>query len=230
MDKFWDGLKHSSAFSFYFDEEGKIIPTEETAYMLYEADVFPFTVFAKELQSLNDYCFMLIGQVEQETQERDMEQKEMENRVKMGAAEYEWMISAELETGKWKWLSDITIPYAVILLYAFLEKTMKYVFHIFEEENRFSERPRIKRPYLYSWIGGILGMSPEEVQEKYPKAFAILDECRRLRNNFAHECLEGVKLSGDYVSQERTLSPSFRLIDFINVITFLLNKTEEKYL
>lgn len=53
MDKFWDGLKHSSAFSFYFDEKGKIIPTEETAYMLYEADVFPFTVFAKELQSMS---------------------------------------------------------------------------------------------------------------------------------------------------------------------------------
>ena len=87
----------------------------------------------------------------------------------MGAAEYEWMISAELETGKWKWLSDITIPYAVILLYAFLEKTMKYVFHIFEEENRFSERPRIKRPYLYSWIGGntwdVIGGGSGEISE-----------------------------------------------------------------
>ena len=91
----------------------------------------------------------LLGQVEQETQERDMEQKEMENRVKMGAAEYEWMISAELETGKWKWLSDITIPYAVILLYAILEKTMKYVFHIFEEDTIDSTYSLFYEPLLH---------------------------------------------------------------------------------
>ncbi|MGI6012190.1 MAG: hypothetical protein ACOX8H_11970 [Ruminococcus sp.] len=229
MNKFWDGLKHSSAFSFAFDGQGKTVQAEETEYFLYEAGSFPFVIFEEELHALNDYCYMLATQVEREAQRQRERKKEMEIQRQDRSIDDEWLMSAESERGKWSWLSDITIPYTVILLHSFLEKTMKYIFDVFDKENRFTDRPLIKRPYLYSWICSVLGMSKKEFEREYPSVFCILDECRKIRNNFAHESLEGVRLDGDYAYEERKLDPSFRLIDFISAITFILHETEKMY-
>ncbi len=66
MDYFFEGLEHSSAFGFLFDEQGKFVPVKETCYQLYESDYYPFAEFADELRALNDYCFLIAQAVNQE--------------------------------------------------------------------------------------------------------------------------------------------------------------------
>ena len=43
-------------------------------------------------------------------------------------------------------------------------------------------------------------MDEEKFQEKYGEVYDILDECRKIRNHFAHANLEGVEESDeDYI-------------------------------
>lgn len=46
----------------------------------------------------------------------------------------------------------------------------------------------------------IFEMDEEKFQEKYGEVYDILDECRKIRNHFAHDNLEGVEESDeDYI-------------------------------
>lgn len=73
-------------------------------------------------------------------------------------------------------------------------------------------------------------MDEEAFREKYSEIYDILDECRKVRNHFAHDNLEGVGESDeDYVYEERELQKSFRLVDFITVISSILYEIEEIY-
>ena len=57
-----------------------------------------------------------------------------------------------------------------------------------------------------------------------------MDECRKVRNHFGQDNLEGVGESDeDYVYEERELQKSFRLVDFITVISSILYEIEEIY-
>lgn len=46
-------------------------------------------------------------------------------------------------------------------------------------------------------------MDEEKFQEKYGEVYDILDECRKIRNHFAHDNLEGVEeWDEDYIYEE----------------------------
>ena len=234
MNEFWNGLKHSSAFCFTFDEQGKPVDVEKTDYILYQGTIFPFDIFGDELWSLNDYCYGIVKLLEQE-EEKCLERRK---RIESGAyantygfTDYEWFSSIASEEYKREWIADVMIPHLIILLYSFLEKTMNHIYKLFEEEGRISFRPKGKIPYLYRYLCSILGKSVEEFHEEYSDLYDILDQCRIIRNNFAHDNLEGVVMEGkrDYAYETRKLSLTFRLIDFISVITLLIYETEKIY-
>lgn len=230
MDKFWDGLKHSSAFLFHFDEDGECVQLEETDYILYEGNEFPFIIFGDELHSLNDYCYGIVEQVEKEV-ERWSERKNEISKNVYDSENYELLMGIESENYKWEWISDITSSHLVILLYSFLEKTMKYLYKMFIEEGRITFECGVKRPRLYMWLYNIFGKKEEEFKAAYSDIFEILEQCRMIRNNFAHDNLEGVERESDqdYAYETRKLAPSFRLIDFISVITLVLYEVEKIY-
>mgnify|MGYP001623178734 CR=1 FL=1 len=65
-------------------------------------------------------------------------------------------------------------------------------------------------------------MDEEKFQEKYGEVYDILDECRKIRNHFAHDNLEGVEeWDEDYIYEEWELKESFCLVDFIAVILII---------
>lgn len=236
MVDFWNGLKHSSAFLFGFGDHGEIIQADKTDYILYEASVFPFVIFEDELKAINDYCYTVFQAVRQERQTRTDEKDEAKRLIESGqfndTPEYtscELMMGLDSEEYKWEWLSDITIPHMVILLYSFLEKTVKYVYKIFREEKRIEHYSSIKKPKLYKGIYGILDLSEDDFKMQYPEIFRILEEARRIRNNFAHDNLEGIETESDYAEAIRKPNPSFRLIDLMNAISVLLYEIEEIY-
>lgn len=73
-------------------------------------------------------------------------------------------------------------------------------------------------------------MDEEAFREKYGEIFDILDKCRKIRNHFAHDNLEGTDTSDeDYVYRDRRQQESFRLIDFITAISIILYEVEEIY-
>lgn len=234
MKKFWDGLKYSSEFLYFTDESGKLIEPEEAGYRLYDSDLFPFIVFADELQSLNDYCCRIVEAVEQELDEWSESCTEvMENGVKQPGlfTEQEFLFGIEYEKHKWEWISGITSAHLVILLYSYLEKTVKYIYKFLKQSNIVLQKQALKRPYLYSMLYNIFGKSEKEFRAEYTDIFNILEECRKIRNRFAHDNLEGAERNEeeDYIYEVRKLEPVFRLIDFISAITDILYKIESVY-
>lgn len=237
MVNFWNGLKHSSAFLFTFGDHGEVVQKDKTDYILYESNVFPFVIFEDELKALNDYCYTAAQVVGQEKQAMTDEKDKVKRLVESGNFKgtsaftgYEIMLGLNDEERKWEWLSDITIPHMIILLYSFLEKTVKYVYKIFREEKRIVYYSSIKKPKLYKEIYSILGLSEENFKMQNPEIFRILEEARRIRNNFAHDNLEGAETESDYAETVRKQEPSFQLIDFMSAISFLLYKMEEIYI
>ena len=150
MDYFFEGLEHSSAFGFLLDEQGKFVPVKETCYQLYESDYYPFAEFADELRALNDYCFLIAQAVNQEKERTN--QQLIQTRVKP-ETEFPWLapftktellIGLEGESDQWEWAASISRAHLVILLYSFLEKTLKYLSEWFQEESILTQK-KVKR-------------------------------------------------------------------------------------
>ena len=109
-------------------------------------------------------------------------------------------MSLEAQQSQWKWIADVTAGHLVILLYSFLEKTLKYIYKWFTEEKIITLKYNKKKPKIYFWMYNIFEMDEEKFQEKYGEVYDILDECRKIRNHFAHDNLEGVEESDeDYI-------------------------------
>lgn len=139
-------------------------------------------------------------------------------------------MSLEARQSQWKWITDVAAGHLVILLYSFLEKTLKYIYRWFIERKIITLKYNKKNPKIYFWLYNIFEMDEEAFREKYSEIYDILDECRKVRNHFAHDNLEGVGESDeDYVYEERELQKSFRLVDFITVISSILYEIEEIY-
>lgn len=133
MDGFFCGLEHSSAFGFLLDEQERFVPMKETCYHLYESDCYPFIIFADELRAINDYCFLIAQAVSQEkeranqalTQTRAKPEKEFPWLAPF--TKNELLIGLEGENDQWEWAASISRAHLVILLYSFLEKSLKEV-------------------------------------------------------------------------------------------------------
>lgn len=206
MNPFFENLEDSSAFSFYFDEEGKPVQVKDTDYIIYKGDIFPMIVFADELWTLNDYCYKIVTTTEKELENIKERldyyiKEEQEPSIRyIEFTPYEMQMSLEAQQSQWKWIADVTAGHLVILLYSFLEKTLKYIYKWFTEEKIITLKYNKKKPKIYFWLYNILEMDEEKFQEKYGEVYDILDECRKIRNHFAHDNLEGVEESDeDYI-------------------------------
>lgn len=236
MNYFFENLEDSSAFSFYFDNNGKAIQVKETHYILYEGDAFPMTVFADELRALNDYCYTTVTSAQEELTniEKKLEyylKKEQESSwTYKEFTPYETQLALEMEQSQWKWIEDVTAGHLVILLYSFLEKTLKYIHQWFADEHIIVPQYKIRNPKTHFLLYNIFEMEEAAFQEKYKDVYDILEKCRNIRNHFAHDNLEGVERADkDCIYEKRVLKESFRLIDIISVISIILYEIERIY-
>lgn len=235
MDYFFEGLEHSSAFGFLLDEQGKFVPVKETCYQLYESDYYPFAEFADELRALNDYCFLIAQAVNQEKERANQEL--IQTRAKP-EKEFPWLapftktellIGLEGESDQWEWVASISRAHLVILLYSFLKKTLKYLSEWFQEESILTQKKSKGEPKLYSYLYAILGIDKPKFYEQYREIAEILDASRKIRNQFAHENLEGdLPALPEELSIEKA-SHKLKLVELIDVVGKVLRLTEEVY-
>lgn len=235
MDYFFEGLEHSSAFGFLLDEQGKFVPVKETCYQLYESDYYPFEEFADELRALNDYCFLIAQAVNQEKERANQEliqtraKPEMEFPWLAPFTKTELLIGLEGESDQWEWAASISRAHLVILLYSFLEKTLKYLSEWFQEESILTQKKSKGEPKLYSYLYAILGIDKPKFYEQYREIAEILDASRKIRNQFAHENLEGdLPVLPEELSAEKA-SHKLKLVELIDVVGKVLRLTEEVY-
>lgn len=235
MNDFLDGLMHSNAFGFIIDESEVSVPIGEPQYNLFTSDYFPFVVLSSELWALNDYCYAILmastgelksinEQIRVANDKHNMlEQDNMFTR-------YELIDGLEEEKAQWQWITDITAAHLVILLYSFLEKSLKYIYEWFVQDSIIYPQYTIRTPKIYYWIYNVLGLDERTFRMEYKETYLIIEGCRKIRNNFAHDNLEGVEREGnDYVYDERKLDVSFKFIDFIDTISKLLWEIEQYY-
>lgn len=237
MHAFFENLEDSNAFSFYFDKKGKLIQMKKTDYIIYEGNMFPMVVFGNELRALNDYCYKIVTATKEDLaniRERldNYIKKEQDPSLRYEEfTPYEIQMSLETTQDQWKWIADVTAGHLVILLYSFLEKKLKYIYGWFTEEKIITLKYKKKNPKVYFWLYNILGMDEETFREKYKEVYDILDKCRKIRNHFAHDNLEGAEKSDeDYIYEKRELQASFRLVDLITSISIILYEIEKAYL
>lgn len=149
MNNFFDGLECSSAFGYTFDDDGNFIPIHVN-YSLWDARYFPFVVLGDELTSLNDYCYMIKNSIQSEfeivTNDVDAHKRSPKgfDHKYWSFTSHEVLLGLEEEVYKWQWLNDITAAHLIILLYAYLEKTMKYICRLFLEKGSSKRSGRVK--------------------------------------------------------------------------------------
>lgn len=235
MNSFFENLEDSSAFSFYFDSTGKPVQVKNTDYILFQSEMFPMLLFEDELRALNDYCYKIVTAVTEELNEiqERFDYYSKDNLSFSGHMEftpYEMQMSLQDQQSQWEWITDVTTGHLAILLYSFLEKTLKYIYKWFIEEKIITTQYKKKRPKVYFWLYNILEIDEEIFQERYREVHNALEEFRKIRNNFAHDNLEGVEReSEDYIYEKRMLKSSVRLIDFITSISIILYEIEKIY-
>lgn len=236
MKSFFENLEDSSAFGFCFDNAGKPVQVKKTDYILYEGDIFPLILFSDELRALNDYCYKIVIATGEELTniKARMDYYRKEERKDSfkysGFTVYEMQMGLEMEQNQWEWVADVSAGHLVILLYSFLEKTLKYIYKWFIEEKLIMPKYTKKKPKVFFWLYNILEMNEETFQERYSEVYRILDQCRKIRNQFAHDNLEGAEESDeDYIYERRELKMDFRLVDFITIISIILYEIEKTY-
>jgi len=237
VNPFFDGLEHSSSFSFII-EEGKPIPVKEVQYILFESDFVPFIVFSDELYSINDYCFSVATTIQNERNEaheemiiQRREQKSYDGGF-LQLTPYETLMSIESRVRSWEWISNIMSVHLVVLLYAYLEKTLKYIKKWYVDEKIIEPRQNnSSTPKLFWLIYHILETDEDQFIQSAPHVYNVLEEARKMRNNFAHDNLEGKKLDNteDYLYAERSFIPTFKLTELFDAVTLTLFYTEEVY-
>lgn len=226
---FFEGLKQSEAFGFTMNQSGEFIPIDNPNYCFYDGSTYPFVEFADELKSLNDYCYAVSQLIHKKrTQSGEAVEKQRRKSGKFedfgaGFTSAEIMMGLEDEDFKWGWLSDITGAHLVILLYSFLEKTLKYICKCYLDEKLKDPDYKKKRPAVNYYLYNILGTDEESFQKSEPEIYRILNEARKMRNNFAHDNLEGED-SDD--GNHRNAEPDFKLIDLINTVSSVLYQVE----
>ena len=70
-------------------------------------------------------------------------------------------MSLEARQSQWKWITDVAAGHLVILLYSFLEKTLKYIYRWFIERKIITLKYNKKNPKIYFWLYNIFEMDEE---------------------------------------------------------------------
>lgn len=234
MNNFFDGLECSSAFGYTFDDDGNFIPIHVN-YSLWDARYFPFVVLGDELTSLNDYCYMIKNSIQSEfeivTNDVDAHKRSPKgfDHKYWSFTSHEVLLGLEEEVYKWQWLNDITAAHLIILLYAYLEKTMKYICRLFLAEGIIKTKWKSKGSKLSNYISFIMYVDIENRMLNVQNKLNLINEARKIRNNFAHDNLEGSDLDedADYIYDNRAFAPPFKLIELIDAIANILSTVED---
>jgi hypothetical protein len=235
MNNFFDGLESSSAFGYTFDDNDELIPAHQVNYSLWDAESFPFVMLDDELKSLNDYCYIIKNSIQSEfekaTDDVDAHKcvpKDFNHEYR-NFTSHEVLMGLEQEMYKWQWLKDITAAHLIILLYAYLEKTFKYICRLFFEEGIIKTKRKSKDGKLSNYISIIADVDIENRIQNVQDKLNLINEAGKIRNNFAHDNLEGVDSDeeADYIYDNRAFAPPFKLIEFIDAIASILNAVEE---
>ena len=232
MHDFFDGLEPTASFSFFFNDEGKAKPVKDTKYILFEGDILPFILFGDELHSINNYCYTVSNSIFEKVSECQNDlMAHLEYPHDAGEwSSYEIEMELESELNRWDWLYRIVGTHLSILLHSFLEKTFKYIYKWYFEEQIISKSSRFySKVKIYNFIYNVFGLDEDSFQNAFPNAYNILEQSRKLRNNFVHENLEGLDGEDDYIYSTKKFSPPFKLIEFFTEITLLLYNAEKVY-
>lgn len=235
MNDFFNNLEHSDSLAFSINSIGKVVSVKEIEYLLYDSSVYPLVEFSEELKALNDYCYTVVQSIKNELSEVKEErgkywQNPYDDSDCLGneATLFEIMMGLENRQYRWEWLLDITSAHLVILWYAYLEKTLKYIYKWYMDEKLISSQYKIKKPAVNFWLYNILNMDDDSFRNSEPELYRVLNAARRMRNNFAHDNLEGADLeNGDYIYGSRKYEPDFQLTDLIHAISVILYKAEQ---
>lgn len=188
------------------------------------------------MRALNDYCYTVVCSVKNQFEEvkdavkiQEKEQYHIDSEF-WGFTPFEVMMGLESQLYQWDWIYNITSAHLVILLNAFLEKTLKYIHRWFVNEKIII--PVNKRnSKIFVWIYDLLKTNKAEFIKSKPEIYSVLEAVRVMRNNFAHDNLEGAELNDDedYIYADRKFTPSFRLIAVFTAISEILYCIEGIY-
>jgi len=238
MKNFFEGLEHSKSFSFMINDNGNMVPKKDVQYTLFEGEYFPFVLFAEELHAINDYCYTVINSIESECGKANEEvikqrKEQRSDDVFFRFTSYEMLMGLEEDLYTWRWIYDITAAHLVVLLYAYLEKTLKYIYKWYVEEKIIKPSSNNKKtPKMFKLIYNILETNKRDFIQTAPEIYNILENARKMRNNFAHDNLEGKNLDfhEDYIYAERSFMPTFKLTNLFDAITLILFNVEKIYI
>ena len=211
----------------YKMKQGEFVRCKQTDYQLYEGNIYPFVEFGDQLRALNDYCFLVAQAVQEELLEK---QSQLFHSKSCPEEELYWLapftrtellLGMEEQQAQWEWAACISAAHLVMLLYAFLERTLREVYQWFCEEKWLCQKQPVKNPKVYSWLYQLLDMDADTFCQQYPQMFQRLEQCRRIRNNFAHQSPEGG--SGQ-------MWDNLRLIDLFNLLSEILYLLEDRCL
>ena len=162
MNDFFNNLEHSDSLAFSINSKGKAVPVKEIEYLLYDSSVYPLVEFSEELKNLNDYCYTVVRSIKNELsgikEDRGKYwQNSYDDSECLGneATSFEIMMGLENRQDRWEWLLDITAAHLVILWYAYLEKTLKYIYKWYMDEKLISSQYKIKKPAVNYWLYNI---------------------------------------------------------------------------
>lgn len=80
---------------------------------------------------------------------------------------------------------------------------------------------------IYYYIECIFNMCIDDFNEEYHELYSQLEIIRKYRNEYAHGSFEYNDINNDY--EEIKVFPPFKLIEFLNTITEVLDMVEWQY-
>lgn len=231
---FFEGIEDNSAFSFTIDDSGRFVPVKEPSYSIYAAEMYPFDIFENEMYAVNQYCCEVAQIVRRNyaaAKERLAYHRETEKEVGADGmcTKYELIMGAQSNVYMWQTIIENTACHLIVLVYSFLERALHKVFLLMQEDAGASTYPKEKnsRVKIYRYLESIFGVDADVLFQASPRYMEILEDARRIRNRAMHGSFLHNDQNDDY--DEIRTNPSFRLIELLDTVSYILWMTEREY-
>lgn len=238
LDDFFYGIENQKAFSYIKDGNGEFIPVKNPEYNLYFGTIYPFTIFGEELNNINEYCYEISKLILEKyndalndlTVYRDLDENQLPYSLyNDDVTYYEILIGYEHSLYMWENILWQGAYHLIVLLYAFLERTIQAICDLFPQKNDFTAK-KVKRPKLYHYLEQIFNMDVQRILGESSNSYRIIEEARQFRNQFVHGTFRKTNDKDIFTFDEIKEYPTFRIIDLINVIVYILDLSEEQYI
>ena len=230
---FFDDIEDNIVFSYIFDEDGVFVPFKTPKYNLFYGMRYPFTEYEEEMKALNQYCYEVaqIVKIRYNSSLDDLEKyKNLDSYYFWGKefTQYEMVMSCKHEIYLWENIVWHSVCHIVSLLYSFLERALKRLWIDVFKPNAIEENKHKKGiAKIYYYIECIFNMSIDDFSEEYCELYNQLEIIRKYRNEYIHGNFEYNDINNDY--EEIKIFPPFKLIEFLNTITKVLDMVEWQY-